>query len=148
MSAATSETRVIGTDRPDGRQVHPLEPLSWALGGAFVVWSLVALVRIGFDTPDLFLATSVAGIGVSRLLALVVIVLGAALWAAVSRPVLRLDIARTTGALLTVGGLVLAIEPDALTPYLGAGTLGGIVATAIGVVVLLTSLAPTFRMPG
>lgn len=146
--SATTNTRVFTKNRSnDSRVIHPIEPLSWVLGGVLVVWSLVALVRIGFDGGDLTTATAVAGIGVSRLLALVTIVLGLSLWAAVSRPVVQLDAARVTGALMVVGGLVLAIEPDALAPYLGAGTLGGIVATVIGAVVIAASLAPTVRLP-
>lgn len=159
--ADTERTRPIArTDAPTARETStppsatPTGPartvdlvpwVGWVLGGAMVVWGLVAMARIGFETFDLYAATEVAGIGVSTLLAIIVTVFGLMVWGAVARVPNRIAV-RTYGAVALVFGLVTTIEPDSFSEYLGIGQTFGPVAAGIGAVLVAVSLTSPFSV--
>lgn len=125
-------------------RVDPLKWVGWPLGGALVVWSLVALARAGFDSYDPYVVTEVAGITTSRLLAGIVLVLGLLVWAGIAGVRARDVEIRVIGATAIVLGLVLMIEPDPFRPYLGIEDTFGKVAVAVGVLLVGASLVHPF----
>lgn len=133
------------TPEPDLRsRVDPLKWVGWPLGGALVVWSLVALARTGFDDLDPYVVTEVAGISTSRLLAAIVLVMGLLIWSGVAGSVPRDVEIRVIGASAIVLGLVLLIEPDPFRPYLGIDGDFGAVAVGVGVLLVGASLVHPF----
>lgn len=134
--------QVVSTEQ---RVFDPVAWVGWPVGGALIVWGLVALARLGFSSFELFAGTEVAGLGVSRLMALLAIAFGAMVWAAVAGPVNRFAV-RVQGAIAIVAGLVFTIEPGAFAPYLATTSTVGATLAGLGVLLAGVSLAHPFTI--
>lgn len=131
---------------PDTRtRVDPLQWIGWPLGGAMVVWSLVALARAGFDGFAPYEAVEVAGLSTSRLLAVIVGILGLLIWGGIAGDRARDVEIRVIGAVAIVLGAVFLIEPAPFRPYLGIDSDFGGVALVVGLI--LGGLSMTHPFP-
>lgn len=132
----------------DGSRTSPrmrvdlLQIVGWILGLYFLVASLVALARAGFEDMALFDPTvEVGGFPLTPLLALLYLVVGVGLLAA-STGVVKERGLRIGGVLLGVVGAVWLIEPDPFTEYLGVVRDSGAMLLTLAVLLLAASFVP------
>ena len=111
-----------------------------------IVVGLVALARAGFDDFDLF--DPVASVGpyhLTRLFALITLVLGMVVWAGTAGTPDDLGL-RVLGALLLVAGIVWVIEPGGFNQWLGTEVADGVHYAVLGAALIVFSLIPPFRV--
>ncbi|MEX1165220.1 MAG: hypothetical protein WEB03_16735 [Nitriliruptor sp.] len=140
----------------DGSRTSPrmrfdvLQIAAWVVGLVLIVAGLVALARTGFE--DLGLFEPVVQIGTEAatpLYAAIWLLLGLVIVAAGTGVVAERRL-RILGALFAIVGLVLLIEPDGFSEYLGAGSDSGTVPLAFGVLLVAASFVPplSIKRPG
>ena len=145
----TSRTRpmtwkaVPEDDRPE---VDLLQWIGWLVGGELIVLGLVILSRLGFDDFELFpVATAVGPFHGTRLMGLIVIVLGLVVWFGTIGTADDLGL-RVVGAIQLVVGIVWMIEPSGFGEWLAVERADGFHLAAIGAVLVIFSLIPPFRV--
>lgn len=143
VTARRTEWKAVPVDeRP---QVDLLGWVGWLVGGEMIVVGLVALARAGFD--DFHLFDPIAAVGpfhLTRLFALVTLVLGAIVWGGTAGTPDDLGL-RVLGAVMLVSGIVWMIEPGGFRRWLGTEATDGVHYAVIGTVLIVFSLIPPFR---
>lgn len=143
-TARRTEWKAVPVD--DRPRVDLLGWVGWLIGGEMIVVGLVALARAGLDDFDLF--SPVASVGpyhLTRLFALITLVLGAIVWGGTAGTPDDLGL-RVLGALMLVVGIVWMIEPGGFRRWLGTETADGVHYAVIGVLLIVFSLIPPFRL--
>lgn len=139
-----TEWRAVPVDqRP---VVDALGWVGWLLGGELIVVGLVALARAGFD--DFALFEPIAAVGpyhLTRLFALITIVLGLVVWGGTAGKPDDLGL-RVVGAVMLVAGIVWVIEPDGFRQWLGTERADGVHYAVVGIALIAFSLIPPFRV--
>ena len=134
---------VPADDRP---RVDLLGWVGWVVGGEMIVVALVALARAGFDGFDLFEPVATVGpFHLTRLFALITLVLGAIVWGGTAGTPDDLGL-RVLGAIMLVAGIVWMIEPGGFRQWLGTESTDGLHYAVLGVVLIVFSLIPPFRL--
>lgn len=120
--------------------------VGWPLGAELIIVGLVGLARAGFGDFDLFdPIVSVGPLHVTRLAALISIVIGLIVWAGSFGSPDDLGL-RVLGALMLVMGIVWLIEPDGFRQWLGTERADGLHYAGVGAVLIVFSLIPPFRL--
>ena len=143
-SARRTEWKAVPVD--DRPLLDLLGWVGWLVGGEMIVVALVALARAGFE--DFALFEPVVAVGpfhLTRLFALITLVLGIVVWAGTAGVPDDLGL-RIVGALLLVIGIVWVIEPGGFEQWLGTRALDGVHYAVIGAVLVVFSLIPPFRV--
>lgn len=143
-TARRTEWKAVPVD--DRPLVDLLGWVGWLVGGEMIVVGLVALARAGFDDFDLF--EPIVAVGpyhLTRVFALITLVLGAIVWAGTAGTPDDLGL-RVLGALLLVTGIVWIIEPDGFNRWLGTEVADGVHYAVIGTILIVFSLIPPFRL--
>lgn len=144
FSTRRTEWKAVPVD--DRPLVDLLGWVGWLVGGEMIVVALVALARAGFE--DFALFDPVVAVGpfhLTRLFALITLVLGGIVWAGTAGVPDDIGL-RVIGALTLVAGIVWIIEPTGFHQWLGTETVDGVHYAVIGVVLIVFSLIPPFRV--
>ena len=145
-SASTRRTEWKAVPVDDRPQVDLLGWVGWLIGGEMIVVALVALARAGFDEFDLFdPIVSVGPYHLTRLFALITLVLGGIVWAGTAGTPDDLGL-RVLGALLLVAGIVWVIEPGGFNQWLGTEATDGVHYAVLGTALIVFSLIPPLRV--
>lgn len=136
---------LVTSDRVvDRRAWSPGQIVAGLAGFALIVLGGIALARLGLSTPLTGESTEVAGVGATRLWAIIEIILGVVLLSVAASPY------RVRGSLVTLGllfaafGLVVAVEPDPFVEPLGVDQQAGIIWVIAGLVLVVVGwLSPT-----
>lgn len=149
------ETRPITSTRrtewravpADGRpSVDLLAWAGWIIGGELIVVALVALARAGFDDFRLFEPVVAVGpFQLTRLFALITLVVGGIIWAGVAGTPDDIGL-RVLGAIMLVVGIVWIIEPGGFNRWLGTESSDGVHWAVLGAVLVGLSLVQPFRV--
>ena len=135
----------VSSDRVVDRKAwSPGQIVAGLAGFALIVIGGIALARLGLSGPITGEATEVAGVGATRLWAIIEIVLGVILLGMAASPY------RVRGSLVTLGllfaafGVVVAVEPDPFQEPLGVDQQSGFIWIVVGVILVLAGwLSPT-----
>lgn len=140
----------VGDDRGGGHggRTSPrmrfdlLQIAAWLVGLALVVAGLVAIARTRFDDLGFFEpVVEVGGQSATPLAALLWLLLGLFVLKAGTGAVAEQRL-RIVGVVFATIGLVLLIEPDAFTEYLGGGARSASLLLAAGALLVATSFVP------
>jgi hypothetical protein len=145
-SATTRRTEWRAVPVDDRPLVDPLGWVGWLVGGEMIIVGLVALARAGFSDFDLF--EPVVAVGpyhLTRLFALITLVLGAIIWGGTAGTPDDLGL-RVVGALMLVMGIVWIIEPGGFQQWLGTDTADGLHYAVLGLVLIVFSLIQPFHV--
>lgn len=139
-----TEWRTVPVD--DRPEVDLLAWVGWLVGGELIVVGLVALARAGFDSFALFEPIVAVGpFHATRLMALISIALGAVTWAGTAGTADDMGL-RVLGAIMLVTGIVWLIEPGGFRQWLGTESVDGGHYTLIGILLVVFSMVPPFRL--
>lgn len=143
-STSRTEWRSVPVD--DRPSIDLLAWAGWLIGGELIVVALVALARAGFNDFRLFEpVVSVGPFRLTRLFALITLVVGGIIWAGVAGTPDDLGL-RVLGAIMLVVGIVWIIEPGGFTQWLGTESTDGVHWSIIGAVLVALSLVQPFRL--
>jgi hypothetical protein len=135
----------VASDRVvDRRAWSPGQIVAGLAGFGLIVVGGIALARLGLSGSMTGEATEVAGVGATRLWAIIEIVLGVILLGVAASPY------RVRGSLVTIGllfaafGVVVAVEPDPFVDPLGVDQTTGVFWIVAGLVLVVVGwLSPT-----
>lgn len=145
-TASTRRTEWKAVPVDDRPLVDPLGWVGWLVGGELIVVALVALARAGFDSFDLFEPVVAVGpFHLTRLFALITLALGAIVWGGTAGTPDDIGL-RVLGAIMLVIGIVWLIEPGGFNRWLGVQTVDGIHYAVVGVLLIVFSMIPPFRL--